>query len=316
MTAVTAAICTYNRCESLQDTLRSLEAQALSGGVQLSILVVDNNSTDRTREVVEVFARTSRHRTRCLAEPRQGVGHARNRALLASESDYLAFIDDDAVAAPDWIERVIRCFEETRADMVGGKVEPLWSVERPRWLSDDLLGPIMRLDFGPGRKTLAPGSAYFLTTNCAVRRVSVARYGLVDGSLGRRGDRWIGGEDPDWCRRWLKLGARLVYEPSAVVRHKVEPQRVTPEFFLRWFEDIGCTQAHQQPWRWHHRISVIPAWRWAKLLQAWWNYQAARVRASDAERIRAECWWRFQRGFALERLDHWLGKTQCRFARA
>jgi glucosyl-dolichyl phosphate glucuronosyltransferase len=320
---ITAAVCTYNRWDSLKDTLASLQAQRLEPGTAMEIVVVDNNSRDRTKDVVLEAAAAGPHPVRYVLEPHQGIGHARNRALREAKGEHLAFIDDDAVASPEWLQALLRCFRDSGADMVGGKVEPLWEAERPAWLTDDLLGPIMMMDLGSARRRIDAAREFFLTTNCAVRRSALARFGEFDASLGRRGDRWIGGEDNEWCQRWDRHGAALMYEPSAVVYHKVSPDRVTPAFFRRWYEDIGYTQAHQLPWQWHYAASVLPAWRWAKLAAAWAGNWRARITGSEAQQLRAEYWWIFQRSFARERWDHWKAKVngkghglRCRFARA
>mgnify|MGYP001569123278 CR=1 FL=1 len=308
------AVCSYNRCESLRETLQSLAKLRWDAREALEIVVVDNNSADRTRDVVEAFRRTMAWPVHYVKEPRQGIASARNRALDTARGTYVAFIDDDALADPEWATAIWRCAEDTQADLIGGTVRPLWLTERPRWLSDDLLGPIMALDYGPHRKRCANGET-FLTTNCTLRRASLERHGAFETSLGRRGQRWIGGEDVELCRRWLRRGAHVVYEPAAIVQHKVEATRVTPAFYRRWFEDIGYTQAHQLDWKWHHRLSVLPAWRWKQLARAGANYARARVApSSDEARFQAELWWLFQRSFMRERLDHWRSKVPCRFA--
>jgi len=315
MSQISGVVCTYNRCESLRETVASLTAQRLGEGLTLEIVVIDNNSTDHTPRIVQEAEKASRWPIRYVPEPVQGVAHARNRALESARGEYIAFVDDDALAEPTWAEAIARCFHDTGADLVGGKVEPLWLTERPGWLSDELMGPIMAVDFGPQRKRCAGGET-FLTTNCALRRAGIGRYGGFDASLGRRGRRWIGGEDVELCRRWLARGAHVVYEPAAVVKHKVEAARVTPEFYRRWFEDIGYTQAHQLTEKWHYRLSVLPAWRWKTLLAAGAQYASTRGRGDDAGRFRAQLWWLFERSFLRERMDHWLGKRRCRFADA
>lgn len=320
---ISAVVCTYNRCDSLRDTLRSLNQQALGDGVLLDIVVVDNRSTDRTKDVVQQFAMETRWPLCYVAEPRQGIAFARNAGLRAAQGTYVAFIDDDAVAGPGWAAAIVRAFTDTGADMVGGIIEPWWLTPRPQWLVDDLMGPITAFGLGSQRRRCTRSSEAFLTTNCALRASSVGRYGLFDVSLGRRGGRWVGGEDFELFKRWLAQGAYLLYEPAAVVRHKVSAERVSPEFYRRWFEDIGYTQGHQLDWKWHYRLSVVPVWRWGKFVAAGAQYGWTRIVPSDdASRLRAELWWRFQRSFLRERLDHWKpirrsrASTPCRFSQA
>lgn len=313
---ISAVVCTYNRCDSLRDTLRSLNQQALADGVRLEIVVVDNCSTDRTKDVVEEFTMEARWPLRYVVESRQGIAYARNAGLQAAHGTYVAFIDDDAVADAGWAAAIVRAFTETGADMVGGIIEPWWLTPRPQWLVDELMGPITAFGLGVLRRRCTRSSEAFLTTNCALRASSVSRYGLFDVSLGRRGSRWVGGEDFELFKCWLAQDAHLLYEPAAVVRHKVSAERVSPEFYRRWFEDIGYTQAHQLDWKWHYRLSVVPAWRWGKLVAAGAQYGWTRVVPSgEASRLRAELWWRFQRSFLRERLDHYRGKTPCQFGK-
>ncbi len=313
-------VCTFNRADSLRQTLQSLITQTVPAG-SLEIIVVDNHSTDHTSSVVEQMSAQSPWPVRQVREPRQGVGYARNCGLEHAQGDYVAFIDDDAMARPGWVAALLDSFAATPADLVGGKIDPLWLTARPGWLTDDLLGPVVALDFGPFRKRCTSPREVFLTTNCALRQASVSRYGGFDSTLGRRGARWVGGEDVELCQRWLARGACLVYEPAAVVQHKVNPERVSPAFLRRWFEDIGHTQAHQSPWKWHHRLSLLPAWEWGRLAGAATRYARARwIGSHEVTRLPAELWWRFHRGFAQERWDHWRsqwtgdGARGCHFA--
>ncbi len=314
---VTAVVCTYNRCTSLQDTLHSLVTQRVSPGVALDILVIDNNSTDETKQVVDRWTTQSAWPVRYVVEPSQGIAYARNRGLLSAQGDIVAYIDDDAIADPRWIESLVACFNATDADMVGGKIAPLWLTARPGWLADDLMGPITAFDLGSARRQCTKTQEAFLTTNCALRRASATRFGIFDVTLGRRGTRWVGGEDFELFIRWLKQGATIVYEPTARVQHKIGPERVSPHFYRRWFEDVGYTQAHQLDWKWHYRLSIVPVWRWKKLTEAAVNYLRTRAgRSTDELKLQAELWWLFQRSFLKERIDHWFGKRACHFADA
>ncbi|MBI2173671.1 MAG: glycosyltransferase, partial [Candidatus Omnitrophica bacterium] len=298
--SLSVIVCTYNRCESLRQTLQSLSLQQLAGATA-EIIVVDNNSTDATASVVEELARVSAWSVRYVFEPRQGIAFARNRGLEAATGEYAAFLDDDVVACPGWAQAMVSAFEETPADLIGGRIDPLWLASRPAWLSDDLMGPVVTLNKGIERKWCKPGDV-FLTANCGLRRSSAARYGLFDVSLGRRGTRWVGGEDFDLCRRWQTQGAQLLYEPTAMAQHKVMPERLTPDFYRHWFRDIGYTQAHQLPLKWHHALSIMPLWRWGKLAKALAGYASmvGMRRHADA-RLRMELWWRFERAFLRER---------------
>lgn len=322
MSSVSVIICTYNRAQSLQETLASLAVQQHVSRT-LELVVVDNNSTDQTLEVVRSFRKSSPLPLHYVREPRQGIAFARNCGIQSAVGEYLLFTDDDVVAQPTWVEAMAQCLDQTQADVVGGKIQPLWRTPRPAWLVDELLGPVIHLDWGSARMRITDAQRHFLTANMGLRRESIKRYGAFQTSLGRRGDRWVGGEDAELCQRWARRGASLVYEPHAVVSHKIEADRVAPTFFRRWFQEIGYTQAHQLPWKWHHRVSILPAWRWLECLRTWIDYQQARRGADEAIALKAECWWLLQRSFAVERWDHWTQRwvgeramNPCHFTRA
>jgi glucosyl-dolichyl phosphate glucuronosyltransferase len=303
--AVSVVICTYNRASSLQDTLKSLTAQQVGARTSFNIIVVDNNSRDHTAELVEAAAKTSPFPMRRVVETQQGIGWARNRGLEEAQGDYIFFIDDDAVAAPDWISKMTAAMEASGADFMGGRITPLWMTEKPSWLVDNLCGPIVRQDYGPERRPVKAHEG-FLTANVVFRKKSIEKFGKFNPVLGRKGDRWIGGEDFELFTRWFHQGAKIYYEPSGVVQHKVEPQRVTPEFYRKWFVDIGYTQGHQMEWKNHYRWLILPVWRWKLLLKSFVEFLASGFKGSADEKFQKEIWWRFQSSFFAERAAHWL----------
>ena len=314
---VTVVICTYNRCDSLRETLRSLARQRLSSGLTLEVIVVDNNSQDKTRAVVEEMAKTLPWSVQYLFEARQGLSVARNTGLRAARGQVLAFIDDDVVVEPQWAQALWNCFAETRCDGVAGCVKPRWICPRPSWLSDELYGPIVRQELGTQRLRWTARDRFMLGANMAFRKDVFEAIGLFKEELGRRGNALIGGEDLDLHERLMAAGKVIFYEPSAVAHHTVTPERASPEFYRCWFEDIGYTQAHQLKWKGRYQLSVIPLWRWGALVRAGTRYLGTRLSgATHDARFRAELWWLFQRSFLIERLDHWRGKSPCRFARA
>ena len=129
---VSVVICTYNRCDLLPPALESVVEQS-AAGVGYEVIVVDNNSTDGTRRVVEaMIARRGHANLRYVFEGEQGLSHARNAGVRAARARVVAFTDDDVRAAPDWVASIKRAFDEhPEAAYVGGKVLPLWGRGRP-----------------------------------------------------------------------------------------------------------------------------------------------------------------------------------------
>src|ERR1700690_361651 len=103
---LSVVICTYNRSESLANTLRSLSVQLLPDTLQWEVLVLDNNSRDKTRAVVEEFCREFPGRFRYVLEARQGKSHALNSGIREACGDIVAFTDDDVLLEPSWLHNL------------------------------------------------------------------------------------------------------------------------------------------------------------------------------------------------------------------
>ncbi len=230
-------LCTYNRCRSLAKTLESLAASTVPDPVEWEVLVVDNNSTDRTREVVEDFCRRCPGRFRYIFEPHPGKSFALNTGIREAKGEVLAFTDDDVTVEPTWLQNLTARLNSRRWAGVGGRTLLPQLFSPPRWLSLKDLGMLGALfDRGPQPSDLreAPYGA-----NMAFRKEMFEKYGLFRTDLGPRPGSQIGNEDTEFGRRLLAGGERLHYEPSAIVYHPVHEDRVQKSYFLSRFFDTG-----------------------------------------------------------------------------
>src|SRR5579859_41930 len=103
---ITVILCTYNRSQSLADTLESLVRSEMPESVDWEVLVLDNNSKDDTRAVVESFCNRYPQRFRYLSEPQPGKSHALNSGIRAARGHILAFTDDDVLVEPTWLREL------------------------------------------------------------------------------------------------------------------------------------------------------------------------------------------------------------------
>ena len=139
---------TYNRGDLLGDAVRSILAQRPDTTPPFELIVVDNNSTDHTRSVVEQCAAADA-RVRYVFEPQQGSSPGRNAGISAARASIVAFTDDDVRVEPDWIAAIARAFDECpTADVVGGRVLPIWPSPPPAWLTRDHWMPLALVDYG------------------------------------------------------------------------------------------------------------------------------------------------------------------------
>jgi glycosyltransferase involved in cell wall biosynthesis len=275
---ITVIVCTYNRCDSLADTLDSLARMDVPGGVGWEAIVVDNNSSDQTRQTALSFA--DRLPLRYLFEAQQGLSHARNCGVRATDSEFIAFTDDDVLVDRAWLARIVAAFRARQADCVGGKVLPHWLGERPRWLHDDLLNVLAMLDYGNDAFEFSwPGDGKLLYgANFAFRRDLLLELGLFNVELGRKGASGAG-EDKDIFEKLLASGRRAVYEPGIVVRHKVFPDRLSKQYFRRWYYSAGRDSAKLRATR-KCRFTVfgIESFVFRNTLSSLWAMLASLVR--------------------------------------
>lgn len=218
-TRVVAAVCTRQRPVMLEQCLRSLLAQHVQEGIELHIVVVENDTVPASRDLTERFAAESSYPLRYIQEHRQGVSHARNAALeaaLGMDCDWLAFIDDDEEAEPDWVDSLVRVAREYTADVVRGTVVYRYP-EADKWA-------YLRDSSGKGRSR---PEGHPLKTG-ATNNVLIARRLFAGDALGLRFEpalNFTGGEDKLFFMQAFKTGVAGVYAPGAVVHETVPMSR-------------------------------------------------------------------------------------------
>jgi hypothetical protein len=201
-----------------------------------TIVVADHNPAllERTRrELPGVVAVANR-------QPR-GLSGARNCGVAAAQGDVVAFLDDDAVAAPDWLERLLGHYGDRRVMGVGGAIEPVWPRQRPPFMPEEFDWVVgctyrgMPASAGPVRNLIG--------ANMSLRRTLFDLVGGFRSDVGRVEARPLGCEETEFCiraRRRLPT-CEMIYEPSARVRHRVPPERAAWRYFKArcWSEGLS-----------------------------------------------------------------------------
>ena len=242
---------TYNRAPLLGGALESLLALAPDSPAH-ELIVVDNNSTDDTRAVVEAHVARSGGRMRYVFEGRQGLAHARNAGVVAARGRYVAFTDDDVRADRDWLTALGRAFAaHPEVDYVGGRVLPMWPTSPPAWLTDWFWSPLAICDYGAtGRAISAEAPDDYVTlvgANLAVRREVFAWAGGFDPRYQHERGAVTACEDHEFEMRLVHAGARGWYEPSAVIHAEVQPNRLTLAYHRKWAFDHGRATTRLTP---------------------------------------------------------------------
>jgi glycosyltransferase involved in cell wall biosynthesis len=233
---LTVAVPTRNRGSLLTQTLASIAAIQIPDDIEPECLIVDNNSTDETSDVVERFARDAPISVRYVVEPRTGSSYARNRAIATSDCDYLLFIDDDAVAEPDWAIAMLDAIHRRRLDAACGIVLPLWSVRPPQWLGPRLYSRLAIHD-EQGLGELPPRALdsvqYYYSANTGFLRETFDLFGDFREDLGVIGNNPMSGEDTELFARIISRGGVMGFVPSARVHHIIGPERMTRRYLRR-----------------------------------------------------------------------------------
>ena len=222
---------TYNREKLLSRFLESLRAADQPEGLRIRTIVVDNNSTDGTRALVERARldwppRTLEYRF----EPQQSRSAALNNGLSTVTAEVVGMLDDDEEIHPQWFSVVARMFEDPSVDFISGPYLPRWGGPQPEWLpKDDYPGVIGWLDVSD--RVLEYGKNYdgvMMGGNAVVRTAVGRAVGWFHPLLGRVGAHVGSGcEDVDFFERLQRSGARGLYVPDLIIYHYIPPHRLT-----------------------------------------------------------------------------------------
>jgi succinoglycan biosynthesis protein ExoM len=228
-TNITICLCTFKR-SSLSDTLVSLEKQALPSGVVVDVVVVDSDLAGSAAALVAQAQEKMTVAVRYLMADRPGVAAARNKAVGAATGQWLAFIDDDEYAEPNWLAGLLGCAEQYGVQVVFGAVRTLYPEGCPRWIEEgDLFG-----------KPLAPTGTPVNngpTCNALVASAALASESIIfDMAYGT-----TGGEDTELFFRLSQKGILMVTCREAVVSETVESHRLNRVFLMRKALRVGET---------------------------------------------------------------------------
>ena len=254
---IAGAISTYNRSDLFASALESLCQQTLPPETY-EIIIVDNASTDHTPHVVERMRQQFPERTICyFNETQQGAAHARNRAFQETRAPYIAFLDDDGIAPPDWLENILRLFEthQPAPHSVGGGYIPYFTHVRPPWLDDKY----ERRSWGDVPRLLNNGEA-FSGSNMAFPTKLLKAYGGFPTNVGPKGRHLGVGEEYELYQQiWQGPETPvLYYDPAVAIRHHVPEFKYTPRYYLKLkfvsAQSIVKLQLAKQSLSYPHRV--------------------------------------------------------------
>jgi len=247
---ISVIICTYNRDRVFEETVHSfLDCRA--DGIDYELLLIDNNSTDKTREIGERIA-AQIPRVRYMNEPLQGHPNAKNRGIRESRGEIVAFLDDDVYLSPGWLAALASAFgRHVDVACVGGKVTPHFDAGRPSWLEDDLLWIYGVTRYGDQEREIRPPEIP-IGCNMAFRRNVFEQIGGFHTSLGRKPGNLLSNDENHFLLCAAKAGLKTLYSPDVQVFHRIPSARTTRQWVLNrhyWqgVSDVAMRQISNDP---------------------------------------------------------------------
>lgn len=313
----TVLIATFNRAVLLDETLTWLARMQTAPSLSWEVIVVDNNSTDETRSVVERHQQHFRVPLRYLFEPRQGRSSALNTGILEARGRVLAFTDDDVRVQDGWLDSACAPLMEGSASLgyTGGPVRPIWGAPPPAWLDltrGDLWGTIAIQDHGDTPVGYEEAKRVPLGANMAVRRDVFTAAGVFRPDLGRANGRFVLGQEvPEWLLRVRSAGFTGMYVPRMEVHHHVPAARLSKTYFRRWWVGKGVSRAgldRMQPvtdlgidLRHTPHLLGVPRYMYGAVARSILALIRARLRRREAAAFREEMMVMFFAGYFLAR---------------
>jgi glycosyltransferase involved in cell wall biosynthesis len=235
MLKIAVVICTYNRYELLPKAIDSVIAQNFPIN-EYEIIIIDNTpdaQIDKGSYFQEKYAHIDN--LTYVFETTAGLSNARNVAMKMTKAKYVSYIDDDAITRENWLINLVTAFESfDDVGVVGGKISPIWEIDRPKWLDDGLVGHVSVVDWG-GDLRVANDNEWFAGANISFRRDVLLKSGGFSTSLGRvgNGNSLMSNEEIQVLEFIKSTGCKAVYAPEAAVDHLVEKKRLRRDWFRR-----------------------------------------------------------------------------------
>lgn len=252
-------IATHNRAKYLSLCLKGLTA-ITTDTTTFEIIVVDNNSSDSTEDVIKQISETHPNITfKYIFEPQEGASRARNRGIEEACGKIVCFLDDDTIPSPNWLNAMVEGFSDSGVGCVGGPaILDFQGQKSPPWLQGDLKGLLSGYGLGYSTPTsISKNFEYPFLCNMAVRSNVLKEVGLFRLDLGPTGNNLVVGEETELIGRIRQAGWTVMYLPDARVRHLVTPERLKKQYIYRMGTRMAVTHIVLT---WDTRFHMIMRW--------------------------------------------------------
>jgi glycosyltransferase involved in cell wall biosynthesis len=231
---LTVCICTHDRPRYIRDCLDGLRRQTAPRG-RFAILLVDSGSSPTAAAEIQGLATANDARLIRLDHP--GVSLARNAGAWAARTPFIAYIDDDAIPANDWVETILTAIAQPGRPpaLIGGRILPKWEAPLPHWWPDSLRGVLSIIEHegrGEYRTASVPNGLEPYAANIVVHVLSLLAAGGFGGAIGRYGLSLLSDEEVQLAWMLQDAGYSVRYDSGITVYHQIQARRLEPAWLL------------------------------------------------------------------------------------
>lgn len=245
---VSVIICTYNRSGLLKNELETIAAMTVPRDLSWEILIVDNNSSDNTRETVDDFIKEKNIPVKYIFVPAQGKSRALNSGIKEADGEILAFLDDDMLVDKNWLTAIQEAANRyPEASGFGGRILIKWPIRKPDWIVME--GPFRNIDGTVGHRDLGDKDGDFAKFNSlpAGGNMFFRKKVFLEGNffrenMGPKGKDMYYGEDREFCLRLCGKGKKLYYVNNAVVYHDIPKEKIDRRYFCKRRFECGYAE--------------------------------------------------------------------------
>lgn len=237
---ISVIIPTYNRANYLNKLLERLSDQSIDKNTY-EVIVVDNNSIDNTKKIVNKYMKSNKIFIQYIFEKRQGLHFSRHTGAKVSNSEILAYIDDDAICNENWLEELLKIYVDESIGCAGGKIIIRWDKKVPSWVIP-YEGVLGRLDYGQKSRILNHDE-YINGANFSIRKKVLFDVGGFNPD--QIGDHLIGDGETGLCKKLYKKSIKIAWIPNAIVWHiQIVSKNATKIDIKRRFINNGIADAY------------------------------------------------------------------------
>ena len=231
---LTVCICTHNRPRYVQDCLDGLRRQTVARD-RFTVLLVDSASGEAA--AAELGSLAAAHDARLIRLDHVGVSLARNAGAWAARTRFIAYIDDDAIPATDWVESILNAIAQPGRPpaLIGGRILPKWEAPLPAWWPASLRGVLSIIEHegrGEYRTPAVPQGLEPYAANMVVHVLSLLAAGGFGGAVGRYGNSLLSDEEVQLAWTLQDAGHSVRYDSRIVVHHQIQARRMEPSWLL------------------------------------------------------------------------------------